>query len=75
MSTEGSIKIERLPVPKHYRRDRVAIEDFCAALRKLKVGESFAYGTNSYHRLGLSWAQVLLERKFMIREGRVWRLK
>lgn len=69
----SEIKIERKPLPQ-IRATRQSIREFCDALRQLKVGESFAYKMTSYHRLGMSWAQSLLERRFMIKDGRVWRI-
>jgi hypothetical protein len=71
---EVSIKIERMPMPD-MRKQRTNIDEFCEALLKLKLGESFSYpGVSSYHRLGLSWAQTLLKRRFSIKGGRVWRV-
>lgn len=69
-----SIKIERVPMPD-MRKGRTNIEPFCEALMKLKVGESFSFPeASSYHRLGLSWAQTLLKRRFSMKDSRVWRV-
>jgi hypothetical protein len=54
----GSIELEKVPLPNYSRkRGGMSMEPFVAALRDMKVGESFLFQLTSNHRNAISIMQ------------------
>ncbi len=60
------LKIENIKVRRVSRHDS-ALGDFIAALKQLKVGQSFLYDLKSNHRTAIQIVQHVLDRRFISR--------